>query len=68
MKYYIKVGNMFLYDYDVDPNCINNEFISSITLRSDVKDLFISEEFANIVANKIFIITGAKCEVCKNNE
>lgn len=65
--YKIKIGNMYLYEYYLDEDCIKNEFIKSIELHSTLYTAFINEE-AQLLANKIFILTGAKCEVIEENE
>ena len=68
--YRIKIGDMYLADFCLDDNmdATLNEFIDYISLDSSDAKLFKYEMAANKIADKIYIVLGAKAIVEKVGE
>lgn len=68
--YYIKLGSMYLKNFNLDTRYPENEFIESFEV--EIKPLYIvgytDIEKAKDLANKLFIITGFEWTISEEEE
>lgn len=61
--YVIKIGLMYLVNMEVEFYNIETEFIYRITLGEKTEAMLFKKEDAELMCNKIYIVTGAKGEL-----
>lgn len=66
--YRIKVGNMYLSRIVTSNQAIANNFISELTFDFNEYQTLFDEDLANILADKIYIVTSVYCKVEKVGE